>query len=442
MSSSHASGRRGIRRAGTELALDELDSVVGRLPENALAETRRRALAHLREHGVPTVRAEDWKYTDLSRVVEISNEWLQGPDLPGEHAAGAVDAAGLTGIDGVCWLVIADGLVEPGALADAQAAGLDVTLLSETGAEELEFAAPLADLNAALLVDGLRIRVPAGTATDTPVGVLLLDSSTQAVRVAQVRVEVRVEAGASIQLVEYHHSTGSRAHYANSLVEIALAEGATAECVRIQDRDRDHLQTGRTRVSLARDSSFRHGAYDLGGALIRNDLEIAIDGSDASTEFSGIYLAGTGQHVDNHTRVDHRAGPARSRQEYRGIATGRGRCVWNGKAIVHPGADGTDAEQANHNLLLSDGAEIDAKPELEIYADDVKCSHGTTVGELDRTALYYLRTRGISRRDAERLLIQGFVHSVAERVPVSAARERLADLVSARLATVLEEAAT
>jgi Fe-S cluster assembly protein SufD len=155
--------------------------------------------------------------------------------------------------------------------------------------------------------------------------------------------------------------------------------------------------------------------------------------------FSGLYLAGDEQHIDNHTRVDHRKGPARSSQEYRGILSGRCRCVWNGKAIVHQGADGTDANQENHNLLLSENAEIDAKPELEIYADDVKCSHGTTVGQLDETALFYLRSRGMDKRQAVQMLTRAFAADLVGRVAVQAAKDTISALVENRLADLIQE---
>jgi Fe-S cluster assembly protein SufD len=144
--------------------------------------------------------------------------------------------------------------------------------------------------------------------------------------------------------------------------------------------------------------------------------------------------------VDNHTRVDHRVGPAISRQEYRGILAGKARGVWNGKAIVHEGADGTDAEQSNHNLLLSQRAEINAKPELEIYADDVKCSHGTTVGQLDETALFYLRTRGLDRDEARQALTRAFAHAIVGRLPVEQLEPFLLGAIDARLRELLREA--
>ena len=170
---------------------------------------------------------------------------------------------------------------------------------------------------------------------------------------------------------------------------------------------------------------------------MRNDIVIGIANPGAEISFDGLYLAGEGQHIDNHTRVDHRVGPATSRQEYRGILNGRCRCVWNGKAIVHEGADGTDADQANHNLLLSEKAEIDAKPELEIYTDDVKCSHGTTVGQLDETSLFYLRTRGLDRQHAKQVLTHAFAAGLVSRVPVEAGKETVGRLVEARLREII-----
>jgi Fe-S cluster assembly protein SufD len=180
-------------------------------------------------------------------------------------------------------------------------------------------------------------------------------------------------------------------------------------------------------------------SYDLGGGLVRNDVDIDINEAGADATFNGLFLAGDGQHIDNHTRVEHRVGPASSSQEYRGILNGRCRCVWNGKAIVHKGADGTDANQANHNLLLSDHAEIDAKPELEIYADDVKCSHGTTVGQLDETALFYLRSRGINKRQATQILTHAFAADLVARAPVATAKDAITALVEKRLGELIKE---
>ena len=190
-------------------------------------------------------------------------------------------------------------------------------------------------------------------------------------------------------------------------------------------------------VTMGRDSQLRMASYDLGGGLIRNDVVIDLSQPGADVAFDGLYLAGDGQHIDNHTRVDHRVGPATSTQEYRGILNGHCRCVWNGKAVVHEGADGTDASQANHNLLLSEKAEIDAKPELEIYAEDVKCSHGTTIGQLDESSMFYLRTRGIDEQHAQQMLTFAFAADIVARAPVDAARATVSACVEKRLAELI-----
>lgn len=421
------------------LATETLRGAIAQLPCNRLVESRQRALEHLLANGIPTTRDEDWKYTDLSNVIELSNAWLERAARRAAGHGGDLDVSALTrGIDAV-WLVVANGIVDPSSLEAAQAAGLDVRLLSESK-PDIDFAAPLVDLNAALLVDGLHVRIDRDSILPKPLGLLVADGTGADIGVTQLRVEIEIARGCAADIIEYQFSQGAAGHYANSVINMNVAAGGTVNYVRLQTRAPGHSQTARLSVRLDRDAAFRQAAYDLGGALVRNDLSIDIAGAGAEAQFAGLYMAAGRQHLDNHTRVDHRVGPARSTQEYRGVAAGRGRCIWNGKAIVHPGADGTDAEQANHNLLLSAGAEVDAKPELEIYADDVKCSHGTTVGQLDRTALYYLRTRGLAKREAERLLTLAFAQTIVDQAPIAAVGDRLRELVMNRLSTIIEEA--
>jgi Fe-S cluster assembly protein SufD len=370
---------------------------------------------------LPTPRDEDWKYTDLARAREISTRWL---DAGGERETSLPGALidTITGTVDATWFVIGNGklLDIPGGV-DAER--IDSPLTTDSA---------LAELNAALLADGLRIRVTGGLTK--PVGLLFIDNAG----VSQGYVEIEFAPGSSGEIVEYHTSQGDAEHYANTIVKLDVGDDASVRHVRIQDRASTHVQTGRTTVTIGRDARFRSASFDLGGGLVRNDLDIDIAKPGAEVAFDGLYLAGDGQHIDNHTRIDHPVGPATSRQEYRGILNGRCRCVWNGKAIVHEGADGTDADQANHNLLLSEKAEIDAKPELEIYTDDVKCSHGTTVGQLDETSLFYLRTRGLDKQHATQVLTHAFAAGLVSRVPVDAAKETISDLMERRLAALIE----
>jgi len=203
--------------------------------------------------------------------------------------------------------------------------------------------------------------------------------------------------------------------------------------VRLQERGAGHLQIGRLQALLREGATLNYTSIDVGGKLIRNDVVATIDGAHATANISGIYLADGKQHIDNHILIDHRVGPATSRQDYRGIVGGRARCVFNGKALVREGADGTDAEQSNHNLLLTDTAEIDTKPELVIYADDVKCSHGTTVGQLDKTALFYLQSRGLTLEQAKILLTRAFAGHILRKLPLENVKKYAHQMIDRKL---------
>lgn len=410
-----------------ELSITELERAVQSFGNDALAGARAVALERFRTRGFPTTRDEDWKYTDLAPVIDISERWLHTP----RDASPDLDTIGTAQKSiHAAWLVIANGHLLRDHSTVFSEYGIQVSALE---GEPLSIDHPLSDLNLALLEDGAILRVTREYRDERPIGLLILDSSNESAAAAQVRVDMQLDANARARFIEYHCSSGSADHYSNVHLNLNIADGAGVDYLRFQDRALSHTQTGRLNVTLGRDASFHHGSVDLGGRMIRNDLQVDLNGKGASATFDGLYVAGSGQHIDNHTRVDHRVGPAVSRQEYRGVIGEHGRAVWNGKAIVHKGADGTDAEQANHNLLLSKHAEIDAKPELEIYADEVKCAHGTTVGQLDEKALFYLRSRGIDKDRAERIIIRAFAATIVAKSPIAELREMIGDKVEQRL---------
>jgi Fe-S cluster assembly protein SufD len=422
----------------TTLALpgDALAAAVKELPHNALAATREAALERFLERGFPTTRLEDWKYTDLAPIADISQRWLEnGAPAPVSESLGDRVAEIRAGID-IDWVVLVNGAIVDG-MGLSASEGMSLETFSKL-AHAPGYDHPLADLNAALLPDGLHVRVRAHSTHDRPLGLLVVDGADSEPGVSQARIHIELEEGARARFVEYHASVGEADHYANSVVEMSIGRGAQADYVRIQGRNRNHTQTHRSTVRLDASGTLRYSGFDLGGRLVRNDLDVDIAGPDASALIGGLYIAGDGQHIDNHVRIDHRVGPARSEQEYRGILGGRCRCVWNGKTIVQPGADGTDAEQSDHNLLLDERAEIDAKPELEIYADEVKCSHGTTVGQLDENALFYLRSRGLDKQDAVRALTRAFGAAIVSRAPIAAVSELLTDMVERRLSALTD----
>lgn len=416
---------------------DALKKAVASLSKDGTATSRQQALQQFLERGFPTRRDEDWKYTDLADVIDISERWLA--HLP-DAATETVDESSIREIKAsidATWLVFTNGKFNADLSDAASEANIEFGRIDDQTAG-LDIEDPLSDLNAALMVDGIAIRINDNAAIEKPIGLLLTDHATSTPLVTQARVQIVLEAGCSVRVIEYHSSQGNAEQYSNAFVDLSVGDNASIDYVRLQNRDRAHNQTQRLNVCLAAGSTIRHFGLDLGGALTRSDLKINIAGARAAAEFNGLYISGDKQHIDNHTRVDHRVGPAKSVQEYRGILDGRSRCVWNGKAIVHAGADGSDAEQANHNLLLSEHSEINAKPELEIYADEVKCNHGTTVGQLDDDALFYLRSRGLDPQRAKRILTRAFAASVVERSPISELHELIGSLVEQRLAELHE----
>ena len=412
----------------SHLDLDRLRAYSASLPAGSLARVRQDAIELLAATGLPTTRDEDFKYTDLSEVGSLSDSWLGSPaeSAPSPDADALIDS--LRTIESIDWLVIRNGAID--ALTSAALDGIRVSPLS-TGSRPPSAATPMSALNLALLDDGVRIEITASR--ERALGLLLVDDAETAAGVSPARIDIRLGEQCTAEIVEYHASFGDEGHYSNVFLHLDIADAARLRHTRIQDRGLAHSQTNNLEVVLGRDAGFRSASFDFGGKLTRNDLRVDLPARGADAEFNGLYLAGEGQHVDNHTLVDHRVGPAKSAQEYRGILAGASRAVWNGKALVYEGADGTDAEQANHNLLLTEKAEIDTKPELEIYAEDVRCSHGTTVGQLDERALFYLRSRGLAEDDARRLLVHAFAAQTLDSIPVTAIREHVAMLLDQRL---------
>lgn len=410
------------------IAHELLEAAVARMPEDALTPARKAALAHFATSGFPAVRDEDWKYTNLRHAVELSNAWL-GNEVVASRESNMTAAAeqavkAITESIDAYWIIVANGIATVDAMPDAndlQSNGISITKLSQNGNVAAMIADdPMTSFNAALLQDGLQVRVHPSADPSKPLAFMFVDEATQS-DLSQARLIIDVGVGAMIDIIEAHVSIGPDAQFANTVIQLDVADGARVGFVRIQERADSHIQVGKLIADLRRDAYFDYASFDFGGSLIRNDVAINIMEPGASVNLNGLYLAAGKQHIDNHTRVDHRVGPSQSREEYRGILGGDSQCVFNGKAIVHKGADGTDAEQSNHNLLLSETAEIDTKPELEIYAEDVKCAHGATVGQLERSALFYLRSRGLDRDEAVQLLTRAFAARILTASPIAEA---------------------
>jgi Fe-S cluster assembly protein SufD len=412
------------------IARELVEEAVSRLPVDALTPVRKAALAQFAKSGLPTIRHEDWKYTNLEAVVELSNASLSDASVSAPKSGWTTDAK--RAVDDIVknidanWIIVANGITALETLSKAEtleSQGVFIWKLRDGRANSAIISDdPMTSFNAALLHDGLRVEVRPSAYETKPLGFLFIDDSRKG-QLSQTRLIIDVQAEASIDVIEAHISVGPDQQFENTVVQLDVARSAKVGYVRLQDRADTHIQICKLIAELGEDAILDYASFDFGGALVRNDVVVDIVQPGATVKLNGLYLAGGKQHIDNHTRVDHRVGPAVSREEFRGILNGRARCVFNGKAIVHKGADGTDAEQSNHNLLLSETAEVDTKPELEIYADDVKCAHGATVGQLDKAALFYLRSRGLDPDEAAQLLTRAFAARTITASPISATHE-------------------
>jgi Fe-S cluster assembly protein SufD len=407
---------------------------------------RSAALREFLKTGLPGTTHEDWRYTSLQPAIAIGNAWLgrvsNSPDGQLDAAEDFATQKCEQGID-ASWLRFRNGRITGSTGLEDRDPAVEIRTLSSANGSSvsdttLHMDDALSSFNAALLVDAVRIRVAEDARIGKPLGLLLADEATDNATMSACRILIDVGRNACIDIVECHISITNSASYSNLVIELNLAPNARVNFLRLQESGDAAISTNQIIATIGKDATLVYSGLDVGGSLIRNNVSALIENAGAEFSASGIYLANGTQHIDNHVRVEHKIGPARSQTEFRGILQGRSRCVFNSKAIVHKGADGTDAQQSNHNLLLSAHAEIDTKPELEIYADDVKCAHGATVGQLDKTALFYLRSRGIDKDAATAMLTRAFAASIVSKLSVDAATDYVSDLVNRRLDEMVE----
>jgi Fe-S cluster assembly protein SufD len=407
-----------------------------------LRQARDEARELFRDQGLPTMRQEEWRYTNLRALAagEFALPEEKGPAVSRgdvEEVAFPVFACSL--------YVFVDGRYEPklsalGARADvhveslAEVARREPALLREhlgrlASAKEHPFAA----LNTAFLGDGAVLRVPAGAEVEEPLHLVFLSTGGQA-HVTHPRVLVVAEPGSRVRLIQDHVSVGAGAGLSNAVTEVFVGANAQVDLVLLQRKASDAFHLSNLAARVERDGRFSSHTLTLGGRLVRNDLAVTLAEQGADATLGGLFVGAGEQLVDNHTLVDHAMPHGTSRQLYKGILGGASRGVFRGRVLVRPDAQKTNAEQSNPNLLLSTGAEIDTKPQLEIHADDVKCSHGSTIGQLEEDALFYLRSRAIDLGLARDLLTFGFAREVLTALPVPALADGLEELLLARLA--------
>jgi Fe-S cluster assembly protein SufD len=407
---------------------------------------REEAMDRFARLGFPSTRQEDWKYTNAAPIAKVPFR-LAAAGGPGPAG---IPRASLAALAFDPWpgplLVFADGRTAPGpGAAEGLPAGVTVTSLAEEASSRRALVEPhlariaadpvrpFAALNTAFLHDGAFIHVPAGTVVESPIHLLFVSAGGGATASCP-RVLVVAEENSQVRIVESHAGLDPAPYFANAVTEVAAGDAAVVEHVKILREGEGTFHVAAIGARLGRGAAFTSHNLALSGLFARTDLDVVLAGEGASCDLNGLYLTGGRRHVDNHTVIDHAAPRGTSRELYKGVLGGSSRGVFDGKIVVRPGAQKTDARQVNRNLLLSEEALADAKPQLEINADDVKCAHAATTGQLDAGALFYLRTRGLSLLEARGLLLRAFIAEVVERIRFEPVRSAVAALALERLA--------
>ena len=407
-----------------------------------LNELREAGIASFDKLGFPTSKNEAWKYTSVEPI------WSQSFI----HANGEVRTVNVKDIwsrslvdDNSCRLVFINGVYAPEfSQLRKLPAGVRVQSLTEmlrqndgflsthlgryTRHEHEAFAA----LNTAFVEDGAVIVVPERCRLTEPIYLVFASIAGERQVMSHPRILILLGAASEAKIVENYVGLNSASYFCNAVTELIGGADALIEHYRVQQESDSGLHVGTLEVELERGCQLTAHAVTLSGSLVRNNVHVVLDGEGAGCVLNGLYLADKQQHIDNFTEIEHAKPRATSLELYKGILSGSAHGVFNGRIVVHKDAQKSDAKQTNKNLLLSGNAMVNTKPQLEIYADDVKCSHGSTIGQLDADALFYLRSRGLGLDEARSLLSFAFASDVVGRIKVDALRQRLDDYLVAR----------
>jgi Fe-S cluster assembly protein SufD len=409
-----------------------------------LDDLRAKAVESLESNGLPGRRDEDWKYTPMRALEAMSPSIRALENAPAGVEVALPDDDVLDRPDQVIDLF--DGVFA--GCRPLQRAGVAVLSLEQglrahesrlrALIEKVDLsgsAGAFAALNTAFLEQGLVIVVD----ENTDAGDVLLRwtfSGRHDAGLHNVRLFLLLGPGAKLRLAEQFIDNAEQGKALNVISHVELAEDAEFDHVRVQDEPDTTILISSTRVSQSARSRYGYAGFDLGGGLVRHQIAAELAGEGAHADFSGAFVLDGDRHVDNHVSVNHVARDCSSEQFFRGVLGGRSRGVFNGRALISPGADGSSVRQSNANLLLSDLAEMDTKPELEIYADEVEASHGATVGQLDEIAVFYLRSRGLSDADARSMLTGAFCRAVSDRLQDRALAENIARLIDRAMPSI------
>lgn len=408
-------------------------------------QTRKKAIKSFEDLGMPDRKTENYKYTPITRQLKkkfsfdyaslekssISKETVNELFIPG------LDAYNIVLVNGHFSAELSD--------PDIELKGLEIRDFKSAYESQPELVTsyfakyadydkdPFTALNTAFSRDGVFIKVEDNVVVEKPVVIYAIADSKAANWAVQPRNLMLIGKNSQVSIVENYIQQGDEPAFTNAVSEIILDESAYVDYYKLEIKGEDAYHVGNTQVYQAGRSTFNTTTISLAGSLIRNNLNVVLDDEDCEANMHGLYLLGDHQHVDNQTMVDHKKPNSYSNELYKGILDGNSTGVFNGKIYVRQDAQKTNAFQSNKNILLSDEASINTKPQLEIWADDVKCSHGATTGQLDKEQLFYLRSRGLSQQEARSLLLYAFAIDALENVKINVLKEYIDHHISAML---------
>jgi len=407
-------------------------------------DRRQAAFQRFSELGFPTARQEAWKYTNLGALAQTT--FQSAPAHPNAQIskrdssklqAFEIDSYRMVLIHGVfSESLSALEALPPGAIVMGlrKALNTHAALVREHLARYVQDAQnAFAALNTAHFQDGVFVWLEEDIVLPKPIQLVFLSTASDVPLISQPRNLIVLGRRARAALIEHHGSLDGGTYLANGITEIALGEGASLDHMKLERESPRAFHMATTQVSQGSDSVFSSFVLDLGGKLVRNHLNVTLNGPGAQSHLLGLYLTEGEQQVNHYTLIDHPKPHGLSRQLYKGILGGASQGVFSGRIFVHQDAQQTDAAQTNKNLLLSEGATVHTKPHLEIFADDVKCTHGAAVGQLDENAIFYLKSRGLDETVARKILLYGFASDIIERISIPALRGTLNQLVLAKL---------
>ena len=414
-----------------------------------LQDLRDRGAARFSALGFPTVRDEDWRFTNIAPIANTEfgpapvdarvNEDTLKTVAYGDAANRVVVLNGRFSVE----LSRVNGLphgIRVGSLAAAVTEHADIVprylgQLAEFGTKG--FTA----LNTALAVDGLYVHIPDGVVVEQPIHLLFVSvpGSGAAPMMSNVRTLIVAGDRSQVRIVETYAGPQGGGYFTNAVTELFAGEGAVVDHYKVQQESLEAFHVASMHLHASRNANVSSHSFSLGGKIARHDVAAVLDGEGAECTLNGLYLADGDRLVDNHTSIDHAKAHCPSHEVYKGILGGKARAVFNGKIVVRQDAQKTDAKQTNRALLLSDDASINTKPQLEIFADDVKCTHGAAIGQLDDDAIFYLRARGLTYVEARDMLIHAFAGEILDRVKVEPLRRALEGELYVQLAKDLAE---